>query len=79
MSPRDTRTLRKEARPNRNKDPKSLEIEERRRAHIVTMYARNHIRFDGALSQYPYIDNASCAQLEVSDTDLVTLLSREGV
>ena len=40
-------------------------IEERRRAHIVAMYARKHIKFDGALSQYPYIDNASCLQPEV--------------
>ena len=79
MSPRDTHILRKEARPNRNKYPERLEIEERRRAHIVTMDARKHIRFDGTLSQHPYIDNASCIQPGVSDTDLVILLSRESV
>ena len=78
MSPRDTHTLRKEARITEI-NILSLELEERRRAHIVTMYARKHIRLDGTLSQYPYSDNASCIQPGLSNTELVILLSRESV
>ena len=56
-----------------------FELEERRRAHLLAMYARKHIRFEGTLSQYPYIDNASCLQTKVSNTESVNLLSLEGV
>ena len=79
MPPRDTPTLRKEARPDRNEYLESLRSKKRRRAHIVAMYARKHIRFDGTLSQHPYIDNESCLQLEMSNTESVILLSLEGV
>ena len=54
-------------------------IEERRRAHIVAMYARKHIRLDGILSQFPYIDKSTCLHPEVNKTKLVILLSLEGV
>ena len=79
MPPRDTPTLRDEARPSRNDDLESLRSKKRRRAHIVAMYASKHIRFDGTLSQHPYIDNESSLRLEISNTESVILLSLEGL